>query len=573
MVDYTAKQIIGALKEGIFITDLNLRIIEINPIFTAVTGYTSEQVIGKTPSIFSSGHHSEEFYQCMWETLKKTGKWQGTIWNRRKNGEIYPQWQYITHLKDPDGNTTHYISVFSDISQQESIENQIHLLAYYDNLTGLPNKTLFTDRLNLSITQALRDKGKIALFYLDLDQFKQINDSLGHYAGDKLLNSIGIRLRNSLRESDTVARLSGDEFAVIVSGITSKTHAETVAQKIQHCFKFPLTVDSRELQLSVSIGICLFPEHAKDSEAMLRRADCAMYSAKEKGKSCYSFYSPEFSKQQQKRRLIGNDLKCDISKGKLELTYQPQFCLNSGNIITLEALLRWKHPKHGEISPSVFLPIAQKTGLILQLGNWAIKTACTEIDNWKKKYGIRVNLAINVFSIQIESGSLQKIIEEMLSKTNLSPTSLELEITEDVLMDMTPDALETFDELNKLGVNIAIDNFGIGYSSLNNIKRIGVNKLKIDRSFTSRIKANNDNDQMIKTVINMAHNLAMSITAEGIENEAQLKYLTDINCDFAQGYLTGQPCRAENLLSRYHGKINFNTGASIDFSRDNSSIN
>ena len=567
MDDYTAKQIIGALKEGIFITDLSLRIIEVNPMFTEVTGYTPEQVIGKTPKLFSSGRHSEEFYECMWEKLKVSGRWQGTIWNRRKNGELYPQWQYITILKNPAGKATHYISVFSDISQQESIENQIHLLAYYDNLTGLPNRSLFTDRLNLSLTQAIRDKGKVALFYLDLDRFKQINDSLGHYTGDKLLSAIGSRLRNSLRESDTVARLSGDEFAVIVSCITSDTHAETVAQKIQHCFKSPFSVDHRELQISVSIGICLFPEHAKDSETMLRLADSAMYCAKELGKNCYTFYSQEIGKQKQKKLLIENDLRRDISQGKLELTYQPQFCLNSGKIVTLETLLRWKHPKYGEIEPSIFIPIAEETGLILQLADWAIKSACSEIDNWRKKYGINVNLAINVFSIQIESGYLTKILKEVLSETDLPPASLELEITENIIMEMTPDVIETFDDLNSLGINIVIDNFGTGYSSLNSIKRIGVSKLKIDSSFTSRIKNGDNNDQMIKTVINMAHNLAMSTTAEGIESETQLKYLTDLNCDFAQGYFTGAPCRVDNLISRFSGKINHYTGALVDFNR------
>jgi diguanylate cyclase (GGDEF)-like protein/PAS domain S-box-containing protein len=573
MDDYTSKQIIGALKDAVFITDLSLRIVEVNPKFTDITGYSAEEVIGMTPTLFSSGRHSEEFYQCMWESLKQSERWQGTIWNRRKNGEIYPQWQYISILKGPDGRPTHYISVFSDISQQENIENQIHLLAYYDNLTGLPNRTLFTDRLNLLLTQAARDKGKVALFYLDLDRFKQINDSLGHCTGDKLLHAIGSRLRNSLRESDTIARLSGDEFAVIVSGITSDNHAETVAQKIQYCLKSPISVDHRELHISASIGICLFPEHAQDSESMLRFADSAMYYAKEMGKSCYTFYSPIISEQQQKRLLIENDLRRDISNGTLELTYQPQFCLNSGNIITLEALLRWKHPKHGEISPSIFLPIAEETGLILQLGNWAIKNACIEIDIWRKKFGINVNLAINVFSIQIESGSLLELIKQVLSETDLSPASLELEITENIIMGMTPDAIETFDELKKLGVKVAIDNFGTGYSSLNDIKRIGVSKLKIDRSFTSRIKDDSDSDQMIKTVINMAHNLAMSITAEGIESETQLKYLIDINCDFAQGYLTGLPCRAENLISRYHGKIDYTPGASIDFDHDSQSIN
>ncbi|MCG7981466.1 MAG: EAL domain-containing protein [Candidatus Thiodiazotropha lotti] len=567
MDDFTTKQIIGALKEGIFITDLRLRIVEVNAVFTEVTGYSLDQVIGKKPKLFSSGRHSADFYQRMWKTLKSTGKWQGTIWNRRKNGEIYPQWQYITTLNDPDGNATHYISVFSDISQQESIENQIHLLAYYDNLTGLPNRTLFTDRLNLSLTQAIRDKGKVALFYLDLDRFKQINDALGHFTGDKLLSAIGYRLRNSLRESDTVARLSGDEFAVIVSCITSIDHAETVAQKIQYCFKSPYTIDHRELQISVSIGICLFPDHARDSEAMVRLADCAMYRAKEIGRNCYSFYSDEIAQQLQQRLLIESDLRHDISKGNLELIYQPQFCMSSGKIVTLETKLRWIHPKYGEISPSVFLPIAEETGLLIQLSYWAIKAACHEISDWRKKYGINVNIAINLFSIQIESGILIKTIEEVISETDLAANSIELEITEKAIMEMTQNDIETFDELNRIGVRIVIDNFGIGYSSLNNIKRIGVKKLKIDSSFTSKIETDSGNNQMIETIINMAHNLTMSITAEGVESESQLKYLSSLKCDYAQGYLTGSPCKVENLISMFPGNINYSSDKPDNFSR------
>ncbi|MCG7865598.1 MAG: hypothetical protein B6D70_07075 [gamma proteobacterium symbiont of Stewartia floridana] len=557
MDEFTTKQIIGALTEGIFITDLRLRIVEVNSVFTEVTGYSRDQVIGKKPKLFSSGRHSDEFYQCMWKTLETTGKWQGTLWNRRKNGEVYPQWQYITTLNDPDGKATHYISVFSDISHRDSIENQIHLLAYYDNLTGLPNRALFTDRLNLSLTQATRDKGNVALFYLDLDRFKQINDALGHFTGDQLLSAIGNRLRNSLRESDTVARLSGDEFAVIVSCITSINHAETVAQKIQQCFKSPYTIDHRELQVSVSIGISLFPEHARDSETMLRLADCAMYRAKEIGRNCYSFYSQEIANQHQQRLTIEKDLRQGISSGDLELMYQPQICLSTGKVATLEVKLHWKHAKYGDISPSLFLPIADDTGLLLQLSYWTFKTACREIDSWRKKYALNVNIAINIFSVQIESGMLIKTIEEVLTETDLPANSIELEVTEEAIMEMTSDEFAVFDDLNRIGVNIVIDNFGIGYSSLNNIKRIGVSKLKIDSSFTEKIKKDCGSNQMIETIINMAHNLTMSITAEGVESESQRKYLSSLNCDYVQGYLTGPPGKLDNLISIFPENINF----------------
>jgi diguanylate cyclase (GGDEF)-like protein/PAS domain S-box-containing protein len=571
MDDYTARQIISALKDGIFITDMSLRIIEVNSVFTQVTGYTPEQAIGKTPSLLSSGRHTNDFYQEMWQSLTEYGYWQGTVWNRRKSGEIYPQWQYITTLNDTNGNTSHYLSVFSDLSRQSTSGNQLQLLAYYDNLTGLPNRELFSDRLNLSLSQALRDKGVVALFFMDLDRFKQINDTLGHNTGDKLLCSIASRLSKSLRESDTLARLSGDEFAIIVSGITSKSHAEIVAQKIQNCFKSPFSVDKKELLVSASIGISLYPEHGKKSETILRLADAAMYRAKKNGKNCYMFYTPELGHLQRQRLSIESDLLNAISNDDIKLVYQPQIDTQSGKIKTLEALIRWQHPDQGEIFPSLFLPIAEESGLILKLGYWAIKKACTEIANWRNSHGVNINLAINIFSLQIRSGNLFEIIQETISETSFPPAELELEVTESSIMEFFPDAISTFDNLNDLGIKIVIDNFGTGYSSLNTIKRIGVNKLKIHQSFIADIESNTNDIQMIKAIINMAHNLSMSVTAEGIKNDAQFHYIKDLSCDLAQGYLFGQPLSVDHLFSKYKSNLIFSAKDSPNNSTEASS--
>ena len=565
MDDYTAKQIFGAIKDGIFVTDLDLRIVEVNTAFTQVTGYTPEQAIGQTPKLFSSGRHTKEFYQRMWRSVQENGQWQGTIWNRRKNGEIYPQWLFITILKDPSDNISHYLAVFSDLSHQETISNQIHLLAYYDSLTGLPNRELFTDRLNLSLSQAHRDKGKVALFFLDLDRFKYINDTLGHATGDHLLSAVAYRLSNSLRESDTVARLGGDEFTVIVSGITNESHAETVANKILACFKQPFTIGKRELLISSSIGISLYPEHGSDSETIVRHADTAMYCAKERGKNCYVFYSPDMGLQYQQRLSIENDLSEVINNNGLEMVYQPQIDLQSGHITVLEALLRWKHPERGEISPTLFLPIAEESGLILKLGAWALRTACSQMAAWRKQHGFDISLAINIFGLQLSSGTFHQQIRETLAETGLPPTALELEITENILMEESRETVNTLDKLNELGIRIVIDDFGTGYSSLNSIRRIDTKKLKIDRSFITNIGTDACDTQMIRTIVNMAHNLSISIAAEGIENNEQLQFLKFLGCDHAQGFLIGKPYPIHNLKSNFQRNFQYHEEAYIKY--------
>ncbi|MCU7935339.1 MAG: EAL domain-containing protein [Candidatus Thiodiazotropha sp. (ex Dulcina madagascariensis)] len=545
--DSLARQILSAITDGILVTDTNLRIVEVNEAFTRVTGYTRHEAIGQTPRLLKSGRHGKEFYQRMWNTLLLTGRWQGTIWNRRKSGEIYQEWMCISSFKDKTGQTTHFLAIFTDLSHQKALQNQIHLLAYYDSLTGLPNRELFNDRLDLALTQAHRDKSKIAIFFLDLDRFKTINDTLGHATGDLLLSAVAHRLSNCLRESDTVARLGGDEFAVILSGIHDQTQATTVADKILTCFKQPYTIGKRDLFIGTSLGISLFPDHGSDNETLVRHADTAMYRAKQRGMNCHVIYTPSMDIQYEQRLAIENDLRDTISENGLKLVYQPQIDLKTGRITTLETLLRWTHPQKGNIPPSHFIPIAEESGLIFEIGNWIFDTACTQIVAWREKYGLDICVAINITSRQLRNGKLVERIQEALHKARLPPAALELEITESVLMDDSRETIKTLENIKRLGIKIVIDDFGIGFSSLNHIKRFSIDKLKIDKSFIDDLNYGDGDKQLVKTIINMTHDLSLVATAEGIEKQDQLHELEMFGCDMAQGFLICAPRPASDM--------------------------
>ncbi|MCG7955606.1 MAG: EAL domain-containing protein, partial [Candidatus Thiodiazotropha endolucinida] len=465
----------------------------------------------------------------------------------RKNGEIYPEWLSIEALTDRRGDVTHYTAIFSDLSKHKDIHNQIHLMAYYDSLTGLPNRQLFSDRLDLSLSLARREKQKVALFFMDLDRFKDINDSLGHTTGDQLLNAVANRLTSSLRQSDTIARLGGDEFTIILSDIQDDDKALNVANKILDCFRQPFRVGRREIHISTSIGISLYPEHSTDREHLVRHADTAMYQAKEAGKNRFMLYTPQMGSQHKMRVTLENELRKALAENSLKLAYQPQIDLTSNNVITIEALARWNHPDIGAIPPNHFIPIAEECGLINDLGSWVLHSACSQLAQWRQQIGMDLRIAVNVSGIQLLEGRLDSDVRLALSANKLPPSSLELEITESVLMLENHEALNVLSNIKQMGVLVSIDDFGTGYSSLSYIKQFDIDKLKIDRSFIRDIRSSDCDRQLVRTIINMGHDLSLKVTAEGIEDQLQLDFLQESGCDLAQGYYISPPVSSGEL--------------------------
>ena len=542
-------RILSTINDAILVTNQDLKIVEINPAFTRVTGYTKEEILGRSPSLLSSGRHDKEFYDNMWHSINESGQWTGTIWNRKKNGDIYPEWLSISTMVDSVGKTTHYLATFSDLSHQKSFQNQTHLLAYYDSLTGLPNRVLFNDRLNLSLSQARREMKTVALFFLDLDNFKSINDSLGHAIGDQVLRGVASRLGNSLRESDTVARLSGDEFCVILSGITSHSHAIEMAKKILGCFRHPIMVGQRELYVGTSIGISLYPEHGEDAETLLRHADSAMYRAKETDNNRYHIYNASLISKRERKVKLENDLCKALQEDQLKLAFHPQLDLSTGKITTIETLVRWQHQNRGEIPPNQFIPLADETGLILQLGNWVLDSACRQMAEWRKNTDLDIRIALNVSEQQLSSGRFPDRVARALQKSGLPSEALELEISESVLAKDHEDITKSLYKIKELGVQIAIDDFGIGYSSLCNIMHLSINKLKIDRSLIANLSSNNCDKQLVMTIINLAHNLYLTVCAGGVETREQLHVLKRLGCDQAQGHLFSEPITADKMAA------------------------
>jgi len=533
--------------EGIMITDNRLKIISINPAFIKTTGYIESEAIGQTPKLLHSGRHKNGFYKGMWDILSKEGQWQGEIWNRRKNGEIYPEWLNISAIYDEAGQIEYYTGIFSDLSTQEHIRTQMHKLAYYDALTDLPNRELFNDRLQNSLVQTERGGGVMALLFLDLDRFKMINDSLGHGAGDELLIGVAKLLNSCTRKSDTVARLGGDEFTLILNQLESVEDAAMIADKIISLFAKPFYLTDKELFVTTSIGISLFPSDGSTAEILIKNADTAMYRAKEKGRNDYQFYKPEMSKNFKDNLALSNDLRQALEKGELHLVYQPQIDLLDNTITGMEALLRWEHPKHGSISPVKFIPIAEEHGLINEIGMWVLFHSCQQAKTWFDMGFEKICMAVNISGHQIKGQDTVKQIKDVLFKTGLKPNMLELELTEGVLMENTEPSIQVLDELKALGVYLAIDDFGTGYSSLSYLKRFPIDKLKIDKSFIDDVTYDEAAAAIASTIITMGNNLHLKVIAEGVENNDQLNFLKKHHCDEMQGYLFSKPINATEM--------------------------
>ena len=531
--------------EGIMITDADARILSVNKAFTDITGYSSEEAIGRTPRLLRSDHHNEPFYQKLWSSLERAGMWQGEIRNRRKNGEIFPAWCNISAMRDSDNRVRRYISIFTDITEKKLSEEHIYRLAHYDVLTGLPNRALFQERLDQVLINARRHKHKVGVMFLDLDRFKLVNDTLGHTAGDTLLQHVGKQLTSCIRTTDTVSRLGGDEFVVLLNDLTSGEDAAQVARKVLEALAEPLRIDTHDVYITASAGISIYPDDAEDAKHLFKNADTAMYRAKEQGKNTYRFYTEEMNMEVTERLALESQLRKAIDTEGFALHYQPRVDTSTGRIIGMEALLRLHHPELGTVSPAQFISIAEDTGLIIPIGKWVLQTACKQHQSWREQ-GLSVpQISINMSGRQFMDPNLVRSINEVITETGVNASDFELELTETFLMENPKKTIFILRELKSIGFDIAIDDFGTAYSSLAYLKRFPVDRLKIDRSFISDIPDDADDIAITMAIIAMAKSLNLSLVAEGVETAAQLTFLKLQGCQEVQGYYFSRPMHAE----------------------------
>jgi diguanylate cyclase (GGDEF)-like protein/PAS domain S-box-containing protein len=533
-------------NQSILITDAKQRIVQVNQAFTRLTGYEPDEVRGQTPAVLKSGRHGAEFYQKMEQELAKTAHWEGEIWDRRKDGTIYPKWLSINAVRDEQSDrVTHYIAIFSDITERKEAEERVKHIAFHDALTQLPNRMLFQDRLEQAITDAKRKKKLVALMFIDLDRFKLVNDTLGHHIGDLLLQEIAGRLTRSVRASDTVARLGGDEFVIILPEVARATDVSKVAAKILTSLNEQIIIDGNELFTTPSIGISLYPVDAEDTEGLMKAADTAMYHVKEHGKNSYQYFTYAMTEFALERAELEHELRAALDKNQFELHYQPKIDLALQRVTGCEALLRWKNDQGTYIPPDKFIPIAEETGSILEIGQWVLQQAARDMAVWRTQGLTDISIAINLSPVQFKDPELFSKVKECAELANLNADMLELEITENILMKSVQDSSGVLINLKQTGVSLAIDDFGTGYSSLSYLKSFSIDTLKIDRSFINDIHTDTDSAAIVSAVVALAHNMGLKVVAEGVETQEQSDFLAEISCDLCQGYFFSKPVPAD----------------------------
>ncbi|TAK61335.1 PAS domain S-box protein [Methylobacter sp.] len=529
-------------QESMVITDATSVILRINKAFTESTGYTEQEAVGQRISILKSGRHDKAFYEAMWKSLLRTGTWQGEIWDRRKNGEIYPKWLSITAVKESDGAVTHYVGTHTDITERKTAEEQIKQLAFYDPLTQLPNRRLLQERLKHGINVERRDGKQLALLMLDLDRFKAVNDSFGHLAGDELLQQVALRITARLRNVDMVARLGGDEFVVLLEDIAHPKDAARVAEEIiTDLTKSFCLSQSDNVQIGASIGISLYPQHGDTPEILMDHADAALYQAKDAGRGCFAYFSEDLTLAARERIALESRLRRAIEQEELRIFYQPQVDIASNRIVGAEALVRWQDPVEGLIPPIRFIPIAEETGLILTIGEWVLRETCRQGQQWLDAGLPPLILAVNVSPHQFRRSDICDLVATVLNDTGFPPQQLELEITESGLMENQENATAILNSLRAQGVRLAIDDFGTGYSSLAYLKHFPLDVLKIDKRFIDDIPFHQDDMEIAATIVAMGHILGFKVLAEGVETMAQLAFLQEKGCDMYQGYIKSKP--------------------------------
>ena len=550
--DLTIAAIAFETDEGMMVTDENARIIRVNQAFTRLTGYTLKDAIGKNPSILKSDRQDDEFYQRMWTSLRINKSWQGEIWNRRKSGEVYPEWLNITAVVDKSGKVTNYVSTFVDFTERKKAENEIHHLAFYDPLSQLPNRRLLLDRLRQAVANSARNQTGGALLFIDLDNFKTLNDTKGHGVGDLLLIEVAKRLRDCVREGDTLSRFGGDEFVLLLEGLSTQmaqaaVQAGDVGEKVLDALRQPFILEGSEFHSSSSMGITLFFNYQQKLDELLKQADTAMYAAKKSGRNTLRFFDPTMQEGLEIRARLEAGVREALRKQEFVLYYQMQVN-HSGIIFGAEVLLRWAHPEQGLISPLEFIPLAEETGLIIPLGTWVLEKSCERIKAWEANPLTRdLKLAVNVSARQFRQADFVSKVTEVLNQTGINPSLLKLELTESIVLNDVTDTINKMQILKQIGVSFSMDDFGTGYSSLAYLTQLPLNQLKIDQSFVRNIGTKATDATIIQTIIGMANNLGMAVIAEGVETQAQRDFLEEMGCLHYQGYLFGQPVPIEEF--------------------------
>ncbi len=538
-------------QEGMMVTDANQIILRVNKAFTRITGYSSADVVGKSPCLLQSGQHNREFYNALWERVRKTGAWEGEIWNRRQNGEIYPEYLAIAAVKNQEGSITHYVGTLTDITLRKASEEEIERLAFYDPLTRLPNRRLLQDRLKPALALSQRSGQKGALLFIDLDNFKALNDTFGHDMGDLLLQHVAERLNACIRENDTVARLGGDEFVIMLEGLSEQTfeaarQSEAIGNKILEAINQPFQLGTHDYLCTPSIGIALFDGH-NHSDELLKRADIAMYQAKASGRNALRFFDPHMQHLITARVSLEDELRKALAGQQFQLYYQIQVD-SPGCPVGVEALIRWFHPERGLISPSAFIPLAEETGLILPIGHWVLENACAQLNLWQQESATRkLALSVNVSAKQFFQVDFTAQVQACIQRYAINPRLLKLELTESILIKNIEDTIAIMDALGEIGVQFSLDDFGTGYSSLQYLKKLPLTQLKIDQSFVRDIASDKGDQAIVRTIVAMATSLNLSVIAEGVETEEQLQLLASLGCSNYQGYLFSRPLPVEKL--------------------------
>ncbi|MCP1513176.1 MULTISPECIES: bifunctional diguanylate cyclase/phosphodiesterase [Pseudomonas] len=535
-----AATVFESTAEGVLITDTRQNISAVNRAFSEITGYSEAEALGETPRLLASGLHDSAFYAAMWHQLTAYGHWQGEISNRRKNGELYPSWLTISAVRNGD-QVTHFVAVFADISSLKLAQARLDYQAHHDPLTGLPNRTLFENRLQAALNGQQETGKQGAVLFLDLDRFKHINDSLGHPVGDLLLKDIALRLKEQLRDIDTVARLGGDEFIILLPGLQHPSDAEHLANKLLACFTPPFQAGEHEFFISASIGTSLYPQDGTDVATLVKNADAAMYRSKAKGRNRVESYTRDLTAQAKERVALEQELRRAIERNECSLYYQPKLCLKTHALIGAEALIRWHHPTFGDVPPEHFIPLAEENGMILQIGDWVLEQACRQLHAWQGTFDDFGPLSVNLAGAQLRHPKLLPRIEQLLRDYRLEPGCLQLEITENFIMSQAEEALDVLHELKRLGVQLAIDDFGTGYSSLSYLKRLPLDFLKIDQSFVRGLPDDTHDAAIVRAIIALGHSMQFTIIAEGVENPAQQAFLADEGCEQMQGYIVSLP--------------------------------
>ncbi|MES3023458.1 MAG: EAL domain-containing protein [Pseudomonadota bacterium] len=547
-----AATVLEYIADGVMVIDLAGAIVATNPAYTKITGYTEHEALAQPYSLTRSALHGDAFYQQLWDDLVEASFWRGEIWNLRKNGEMYLEWLTISAVRDTAGQCTHYVGVFSDITKVKQSQEKLDHLAHHDPLTALPNRLLFQDRLQHALQRAARSGQQLAVLFIDLDRFKNVNDTLGHHVGDELLKQVAAALTAQLREGDTLARLGGDEFIVLLEDVDGHKGAGLVAEKLVAMFEQPFIVQTYELFVTGSVGISVYPHDATDLNMLVRNADVAMYHAKARGRNGYQFYAPSMTGEGVDRLRVEAMLRRSIEKNEIFLNFQPQVEIDTGRLTGVEALVRWQSPELGLVPPIRFISMAEDTGFINQLGKWVLHESCRQMVRWEAAGLVVPKIAVNLSVKQFERGSIVSMVSDILADTGLAAERLQLEVTESVIMN-TGDALVFINDLHAIGAGLAIDDFGTGYSSLAYLKQLPVQTLKIDRSFIKDISTDVNDEAITIAIIQLGKSLNLSVIAEGVETAEQAEFLLRNGCNLAQGYFFGRPVLPDELLARWIG--------------------